>query len=204
MKAISARGTLDTAVSDAAIVEQSLGSPATFGAIFDRHATAIHCYLVRRVGPDTAEGLLGDCFRVAFERRASYHLSRGNARPWLYGIATNLVASHRRNEARRSRALDQMAAEHQSSPDRIEEATAAVAARQRLGRVLLAIDDLPEAERDPLLLHVWEGLSYDEVAQALDIPVGTVRSRIHRARQRLQKLSKTAHVNEKPRQGDRP
>jgi RNA polymerase sigma-70 factor (ECF subfamily) len=171
--------------SDAAAIASSLEAPAAFGALFDRHATSIHRYLVRRVGPDAAEGLLGDCFRIAFERRAAYDGSRPDARPWLYGIATNLIASHRRSEARRYRALHRMAVAR-DAPLAADPAVAdAVDARALLPRVLAAIADLPEAERDTLLLHVWEGLGYEEVAAAMAIPVGTVRSRINRARTRL-------------------
>ena len=89
------------AESDAAVIRSSLDAPARFGEIFDRHATVLFRYLVRRVGVDDAELLLGDVFRVAFEKRATYDDERPSARPWLYGIATNLLAHHRRGEARR-------------------------------------------------------------------------------------------------------
>ena len=91
------------AESDAAVIAASLEAPARFGDIFDRHATVLHRYLVRRLGPDEAEAMVGDTFRIAFERRHTYDIDRPVARPWLYGIATNLVAKHRRGEARRLR-----------------------------------------------------------------------------------------------------
>src|SRR5262249_43041325 len=87
--------------SDAEVIEASLREPARFGVLFDRHPTVVHRYLVRRLGPGEAEALVGDVFRIAFERRAAYDLERPTARPWLYGIATNLVAKQRRSEARR-------------------------------------------------------------------------------------------------------
>ena len=96
--------------SDAAVISASLDAPAEFGAIFDRHATVLYRYLVRRVGPDEAESMMGDVFRIAFEKRATYDLDRPTARPWLYGIATNLLAKHRRTEARRLHAVARLAA----------------------------------------------------------------------------------------------
>src|SRR6185295_11058197 len=87
--------------SDAAVISASLDEPARFGDLFDRHATVVFRYLVRRVGVDHAELLLGDVFRIAFEKRATYDCARPTARPWLYGIATNLLAHHKRSEARR-------------------------------------------------------------------------------------------------------
>ena len=82
--------------TDAAVIAASLDEPEAFGALFDRHATVLFRYLVRRVGPDEADTLLGEVFRIAFEKRSTYDGDRPNARPWLYGIATNLLAKHRR------------------------------------------------------------------------------------------------------------
>src|SRR5437762_2646128 len=96
--------------SDSAVIAASLEDPARFAALFDRHAQALFRYLVRRVGVAEADGMLGELFRVAFERRASFDLVRPDARPWLYGIATNLLANHRRREARRLHATARMLA----------------------------------------------------------------------------------------------
>jgi RNA polymerase sigma-70 factor (ECF subfamily) len=174
---------------DAAVIEASLVRPARFGEIFDRHATALHRYLVRRLGPDDAETLVGEAFRIAFEKRSTYDLSRPNARPWLYGIATNLLAKHRRGEARRIRAVARLAAQRLPAADFADGVSGAVDAGSRWQRVADAVTSLPEPERDALMLHVWEGLSYEEVADALAIPLGTVRSRLHRARGRIRELT---------------
>jgi RNA polymerase sigma-70 factor (ECF subfamily) len=177
------------APSDAEAIAASCDDPPAFGVLFDRYATTVYRYLVRRVGPNDADGLMGEAFRIAFERRASFDTSRGNARPWLYGIATNLIARHRRTEARRLRATARLEARPDArSDDTSQRATDAVAASRALPEVLAAIKQLPDGERDALLLHVWEDLSYDEVAAALAIPVGTVRSRLNRARGRLREL----------------
>lgn len=171
--------------SDAEVIAASLAAPAGFGAIFDRHATALHRYLVRRIGPDEAEAVVGEVFRIAFEKRAGYDSDRPSARPWLYGIATNLVAKHRRREARRFHAMARLVAQRVPPPDDADRVSAAVDAAGAWRRVAEAVTALPPPERDALVLHVWEGLSYDEVAAALGVPVGTVRSRLHRARARL-------------------
>lgn len=175
-------------MTDADAIATSLGEPAAFGAIFDRHGTTLHRYLVRRVGPSDADGLLGELFRIAFERRASYDTARAEARPWLYGIATNLVARHRRTEGRRLQATPRLQARTLAGEDDVERLVDAVAARQLLPDVVAAITRLPAGERDALILHAWEHLSYDDIARALDVPVGTVRSRLNRARTRLREL----------------
>lgn len=187
----------DSDESDAALIVASIDHPARFGPIFDRHATVLHRYLVRRIGPDDADSLVGEAFRIAFEKRRTYDPSRASARPWLYGITTNLVAKHRRSEARRYYAMARLAAQRlpaaaSSSTSAVNEVdevgdrvSAAVDAQERWLQVAAAVDGLPAGERDALILHVWEGLSYEEVAAALGVPVGTVRSRLNRARGRL-------------------
>ena len=175
--------------SDAEAIEASLGSPAVFGLVFDRYATTLHRYLSRRVGAGDADALMGEAFRIAFERRASYDTARANARPWLYGIATNLVARHWRSEGRRRSATARLGGLRPPGDDAAEWATDAVVASARLPEVVAAVRRLPDAERDTLLLYAWEDLGYDEIAAALGIPVGTVRSRLNRARRRLRELA---------------
>jgi RNA polymerase sigma factor (sigma-70 family) len=174
--------------TDASVIVASLTAPERFGLLFDRHATVVFRYLVRRVGMNDADALLGEVFRIAFEKRASYDATRENARPWLYGIATNLLARHRRTEARRLRATARLVSREVSPGDPAEEIAATVDAAQLWPDVADAVASLPEEERDALLLYVWEGLSYEEIAAALVVPVGTVRSRLNRARVKLREL----------------
>ncbi len=174
--------------SDAAVIRASLDEPARFGALFDRHATVLFRYLVRRVAVDDAEALLGEVFRIAFEKRATYDCERPNARPWLYGIATNLLARHRRSEARRMHATARLLAREQPADDPTEQLVASLDAVELWPHVADAVARLPEEERDALILYVWEELSYEEIASALDVPVGTVRSRLNRARLSLREL----------------
>ena len=177
-----------TVRSDAAVIAASLDDPEAFGALFDRHATVVFRYLVRRVGVDEADGLLGEVFRIAFEKRATYDVARPNARPWLYGIATNLLARHRRREARRYHAMARVLTQSRPAADATEAIADAVDAQDLWPRVAQVLGALPAPERDALVLYVWEELSYDEIAAALDVPVGTVRSRLNRARLTLREL----------------
>jgi RNA polymerase sigma-70 factor (ECF subfamily) len=171
--------------SDAAVIGLSLDEPEAFGLIYDRHAATVLRFLGRRVGAEAAEGLVGELFRIAFERRKTFDASRANALPWLYGIGSNLLMKHRRGEACRLRASARMAADE--APARRASA-GALDARLLFPRVADAIETLPDGERDALLLFAWEDLSYQGVAEALEVPIGTVRSRLNRARAQLREL----------------
>jgi RNA polymerase sigma-70 factor (ECF subfamily) len=170
--------------SDAEVIGRSLGEPEAFGLIYDRHAAALLRFLGRRAGAKVAEGLVGELFRVAFERRKTFDGSRVSALPWLYGIGSNLLLKHRRAEARRLRATARLAA----SETRGRASAAALDARLMFPRVAKAIEALPDDEREALLLFAWEELPYQSVAEALELPVGTVRSRLNRARAHLREL----------------
>jgi RNA polymerase sigma-70 factor (ECF subfamily) len=172
-----------SAPSDAEVIGRSLGAPETFGLIYDRHAATLLRFLGRRVGARVAEGLVGELFRTAFERRKTFDASRASALPWLYGIGSNLLLKHRRGEARRLRASARMAAAPAAADRRAT--AAALDARLLFPRVAQAIAALPDDEREALLLFAWEELSYQSVAEALELPIGTVRSRLNRARARL-------------------
>lgn len=170
---------------DAALIERSLSDPAAFGAVYDRHAGVLARYLIRRVGADDGEALLGDLFRIAFERRARYQMDRRDARPWLYGIAANLVMKQHRGSARRWRAVERLAARPDARPSLADDVAGAVDAERSWKHVAQAIDELAPGDREVLLLFAWEQLSYAEIAEALSIPVGTVRSRLNRVRRTL-------------------
>ena len=174
--------------SDSDLMATSLDDPAAFGEIFDRHANTLLRFLVRRCEREVGEGLLGELFRIAFEHRQTFDLARESARPWLYGIASNLLLKHRRSEARRMKATVRFMAQGETSQLGDEIAVHDLHLRNLLPRVADAIDALPDAERQTLLLFAWEELSYQDIAVALEVPVGTVRSRLNRARGRLREL----------------
>ena len=185
--------------TDAEVIASSLTSPAAFGELFDRHATTMFRYFVRRVGPDDADSLLGELFRIAFEKRTGFDTERAEARPWLYGIASNLLARHRQGEARRLDATARLVNTSVAASDVFSDVDARLDASRLWADVAAAIATLPQGERDTLLLYAWEGMPYDQIASALDVPVGTVRSRLNRARGRLRELV----GGERGRTGDR-
>jgi RNA polymerase sigma-70 factor (ECF subfamily) len=167
---------------DAELIRRSLAEPEAFTAVYDRHAPAIHRYVARRLGPDAADDLMAETFLIAFRKRTRYDLARADARPWLYGIVTRLVARHRKTETARYLLLERLGGETAADP---VDSEARVSAQALHGPLARALADLPKAYREPLLLVAWADLSYKEVAAALEIPVGTVRSRLSRGRARL-------------------
>jgi RNA polymerase sigma factor (sigma-70 family) len=180
---------------DAAIIERSLHQPERFASIFDRHAPHIQRYLARRLGQQVADDLVAETFLIAFDKRARYDLVRADARPWLYGIATNLVRQHQREEVREYRLLASVVPEpdQDGHADRVAAQVTAAAMHRMLAAALAA---LFEGDRDVLLLVAWEGLTYEEVANALAIPVGTVRSRLNRARRQVRAALATPDYEE--------
>ncbi len=186
------------------MLARSLATPEAFGALFDRHAGTVLRYLARRVGANDADGLLGEVFRIAFERRRSFDVARASVRPWLYGIATNLLLKHRRSEGRALRAWARVAATRERPADSEERSIALADARALLPKVIDALEAIPDGERDALLLFVWEEQSYEDIAAALAVPVGTVRSRLNRARQRLRELATPTGKQRRQTQPKRP
>lgn len=181
---LTAPSTQDT--SDAVLIRRSLQEPEQFALVFDRHSDEIHRYVARRLGSEMAEDVVAETFLTAFSKRARYDLDRPDARPWLYGIATNAVREHRRAEVRRNRMLARTRTP--GTVESFDERSAARVTAERLQPRLAAIlARLSAADRDLLLLIAWADLSYEEAAQALDVPVGTVRSRLHRIRKKVRR-----------------
>jgi RNA polymerase sigma-70 factor (ECF subfamily) len=163
-------------LTDTEVIALSLTEPETFATIFERHFDEIHRYLRRRF-PSAAEEIAADVFVAAFAGRSRYRAHGDSARPWLYGIASNLLYKRRRSEARSLRAHARAGGRREVA----DEPGDAVAER-RSAEVAAALARLRADDRDVLLLHGLADLSYEEVATALDVPVGTVRSRLSRAR----------------------
>lgn len=170
--------------ADAAIIQASWQAPDRFGMLYDRYAAVLYGYAYARVGPGAAEDAVADTFLAAFAQRHRYDLTRASARPWLFGILTNKIAERQRAETIHYRAY----ARAWQSPvlegvaDRVADQVTAQAQRARLAA---ALSRLKPADRHVLLLVAWGELSYDEVAQALGIPPGTVASRLNRARRQI-------------------
>jgi RNA polymerase sigma factor (sigma-70 family) len=176
----------DADADDAAVIQRSRHEPEHFTVLFRRHAPHIQHYVVRRIGPDAADDIVAETFMLAFGQRDSYDQARADARPWLYGIATNLIGRHRRAEIRLYRAVARTGADPvtEAFTDRVDDRVSAGTASRRLAAGLAR---LPEELRDTLLLVTWGDLSYEEAATALGVPVGTVRSRMSRARSKLRR-----------------
>ncbi|MEW1838927.1 RNA polymerase sigma factor [Nonomuraea angiospora] len=173
--------------TDAQVIEASWRHPDRFGAVFDRYFAAIHRYVHLRLGESAADDLAAETFLRAFRSRDRFDLTCSSARPWLFGIASNLVAEHRRGEARRYRALARSAEvpEIASHDERVVQRVSAAVMQPRLAAGLAR---LSAGDRDVLLLVACAQLSYEEVAEALGIPQGTVGSRLNRARKKLRKI----------------
>jgi RNA polymerase sigma factor (sigma-70 family) len=166
--------------TDEHLLAESLATPERFAVIFDRYAPVVHGYLSRRVG-SLADDLVSETFLLAFRGRTGYTPGRAPVRAWLFGIATNLVRRHARDEERRYRAYGR-AAGHVESTTELGEVAGRVDAQALRGELADALAALPREELDVLLLWTYPQLSYLEIADALAVPVGTVRSRLHRAR----------------------
>jgi RNA polymerase sigma-70 factor (ECF subfamily) len=171
--------------TDLDIVAGFRQDPERFTDVHDRYFRDVYRYVAGRLDAQTAEDIAAETFCLAFGKRDGFDPERGSLRAWLFGIATNLVAQHRRKEARRYRALARSAGDAPAvagHEDRVVSEAAASRMRPQLAKALTA---LSPGERDVVLLVALAELSYDEVADALGIPQGTVGSRLSRARKKL-------------------
>lgn len=178
---------------DSGVIERSLREPAVFGELFHRYAASLHRYVARRAGNSIADDVTSETFLIAFERRTRFDLARDDARPWLFGIATNLIHRHRVAEARTLRLLERAAAEPQHV--HAHSAEDVVDAHLEVKKLTRRLRRMPAADRDCLLLFAWADFTYAQIAESLDIPVGTVRSRINRARRILRTEPLPKEVN---------
>lgn len=170
--------------NDAEVIARSGAEPEFFAVLFRRHAPAIQRYIARQIGSDAAEDVVAETFLVAFDQRSRYEPDRQDARPWLYGIATNLIGRYRRIELRELKAFgrggtDSITAAFSDSAD------ARVGAQAVSRYLAVALSRLRPSYREAILLIAWADLTYEEAASALGVPIGTVRLRISRARKVL-------------------
>jgi RNA polymerase sigma factor (sigma-70 family) len=163
--------------TDAELLARSVDEPALFAGVYERHGLAVRRYVVRRIGDGAGDDVASEVFVRALHARGRYRAEHDAALPWLLGIANNVIADHRRLERRRLAGLERLTRE---APGLIEHHDTGLAPE-----LVAALRGLPVVERDTLLLVVWGELTQDEAAAALGVPVGTVSSRITRARKRL-------------------
>jgi RNA polymerase sigma factor (sigma-70 family) len=166
--------------TDGTLIERSArGRPDAFVEVVQRHEVAVHGFLARRAGHQVADDLLGEVWVRAFAARGGYNPAHDDARPWLYGIARNVLRAHWR--VRRD-------AGHAAAGDAVDpwdDVVAQLDSAVRAQALIPALRALPAAERDVLLLVAWEQLTPAEAAVVLGVPQGTARSRLHRARAAL-------------------
>lgn len=186
--------------SDSEVIARSAHQPTVFAVLYDRHATTVYRYAAQRVGDHAAEDVMSETFLVAFERRASYDAAVWDARPWLLGIATRLIRKYVRVEAVawRGMAADLAA---QVAPDLIDQAGARLDAQLITRRLTKELRRLSDDDRDTLLLYAWGDLDYAAIAGAMNVPIGTVRSRLNRARRRVRRAARLHTLEQETEHG---
>ena len=172
-------------MTDAEVISASLEAPQAFEAIFDRHFRPIRRYLRRRLSRPVADELAAEVFTAAFAHRRSYDLTRPDALPWLYGIAANLLRRHVRDEDRELAAYARSVIGPATMPG--SEPLEQIVRRDLESALAEALRQLEPGDREALLLFAWANLSYEEIAAALELPIGTVRSRLNRARTQVRR-----------------
>jgi RNA polymerase sigma factor (sigma-70 family) len=160
--------------TDAELLASCDAQPRAFAVLVERHHHVLHRYAARRLGAVEADDVVAETFLTAYRRRRDFDPGRADARPWLFGIATNLVRRRARREARMLRAFARTGIDPLASPAEHDGTGAAVAA---------ALAALRKEHRDVLFLHAVCDLSHDEIAEALRVPVGTVKGWLYRARE---------------------
>ncbi|MEU0565478.1 RNA polymerase sigma factor [Nonomuraea sp. NPDC005983] len=158
-----------------------------FTTVYDRYFREVYLYAAGRLDTQAGEDIAAETFCLAFRDRDRFDPARGGLRPWLFGIATNLVARHRRKEARHYQALARAGTEPpaDSHEGRVVDAVAALHMRPQLARALAALN---RGERDVVTLVSLAELTHQEVAEALGVSYGTVGSRLNRARKKIHKM----------------
>jgi RNA polymerase sigma factor (sigma-70 family) len=173
--------------TDAQLIHRSLHDPDAFMDVVKRHQRVLYGYLARRFGPELAEEITAETFTRAFAQRARYNGAVEDARPWLFGIAANIARTHARSEARRLRAYARSGVDPDTGIAE-DEAVARADARDLGPTLARALARLSEADRSVLLMYAWAEMPYEDIASALNIPVGTVRSRLNRARRVMREV----------------
>lgn len=178
-------------LSDRVLWQQACeGYAPAFGALFERHAGRIYNYCFRRTGNwAAAEDLTSTTFLLAWRGHGRAPLQAESVLPLLYGIATNALRNHRRSLRRGRDAFARLPLERAEEPDFAEEGAIRLDDQAAMRRLLSVFTRLPRREQDVIALCDWSGLSYEDAAAALDIPIGTVRSRLARGRRRLRELA---------------
>lgn len=160
-----------------------------FRRAYDLHGMAIYRYVRSRLGADAAEDVTAEVFIAAWRGRANFVSDRGSIEAWFMGVAANVIARHRAAEARwirMSRDIARMRSHEPPTSGDMDDVDHRIDVETHTVAVHSALAHIPRREREPLLMHIVTEMSYEAIATALGIPIGTVRSRISRGRRRLQ------------------
>lgn len=184
-------------LSDRELWARARSEPEAYSVLFERHARSVYNFCFRRTADwATAEDLVSDVFLETWRRREQVEItsSADSLLPWLLGVATNMLRRRARASRRLKHALSRLSP-NKDEPDPAEDTVARLADEQRMREVLDLVEKLPAHELDVVALYYWAGLDYRGVAQALDLPIGTVRSRLSRARASLrERLAPSGHI----------
>ncbi|MET7669611.1 RNA polymerase sigma factor [Micromonospora luteifusca] len=165
------------------------GDPGAFAELFDQYARSVYNHAFRLTADwATAEDVMAATYLQAWRSRERVGEEGGSLRPWLLGIATNEARNHIRSNRRYRRVAAALLASDVTLPDHADEVAGRLDDSRRIAAAIDALTRLRRPEREVLTLCLWEGLDYEAAAQALGVPVGTVRSRLSRARARLRTL----------------
>jgi RNA polymerase sigma factor (sigma-70 family) len=175
-----------SAMSEAVVA--SVDHAHRFEVVFEQYHRAIYEYLARGVGRGWADECAGDVFVAAFDARARYDPALGSVRGWLFGIAANIRRTRARSDRRSRRAWDRVGVEGAVEDGSFEAVADTLDYGKELAWVVDFLRELSDIDREVLVLYAWGELTYPEIAQALGVEVGTVRSRLARARGRLREL----------------
>ena len=175
------------------------GDAESFGVLFDRHARTIYNFCFRRTADwAMAEDLTSTVFLEAWRRRAEVQPQHDTLRPWLLGVAANVIRNSARSQRRRD-AAEPRVATPSATPDHADDVAARLDDESLMERIVVALDMLPPVDRDVLSLYAWGELSYSQIADVLGVQIGTVRSRLSRARDRLVELTEiSGHQRDDP------
>ncbi len=167
------------------VAELREGGSFALGELFDRHADRVYNHCFRRTGSwDLAEDATSAVFLELWRARERARLHDDSALPWILGIATNVCHNLNRKRRRHLRAVSRIP-RYDIVPDHSDAVAGRLDDERRMAGLLEALDELPKRDRELIALVAWSGLSYEQAAASLEIPVGTVRSRLSRARRRL-------------------
>jgi RNA polymerase sigma factor (sigma-70 family) len=176
--------------SDLTLWARAGREPEAVGLLFERHARSVYNYCFRRTGDwSAAEDLVSSVFLEAWQRRDQFQITSDSESllPWLLGVATNLLRNRRRRHWRLANAIARLDPRLRQ-PDFADDVIGRLADEQQMREVLDVLERLPRHELDVLTLYAWGRLSYEEIAAALGLPLGTVRSRLARARASMREL----------------